>query len=426
MEMRAARSGALGQALEYFDFAVFGALSASLFPELFFSNLGGSEALLASFATFGIGFAARPIGGIVFGHLGDRLGRRPILYITLCLMGTSSIIVGLLPTGGGPLIASLLMALRFLQGLSLGGEATGAQIMVVEHARSNRRGRLGAFVCIGSPISQVAANLVLAVLSLTLTEQQWSSWGWRVPFLLSIGIVAVAAYVRGKLEETPAFERGVTPDVKESAAKPHGLGLRVLRTQPREIIRLALIWGGPALCFYLIAVYGLTLLKTQSGMSNNTAFVIMLSAHAVSIPVCLLGGVVSDRIGRKRSMLCGLAGCIVSLAAFFLLAHTGQVAPIAVAAAATLGSVQFAGATQPALFAEAFPTYSRFSGSALAYTLTNLVFSAPAPMIATALTSSGGIGAVTSYGLCVLGVSVLATWSLKDRTGISLVGAVTR
>ena len=420
MEMRAAASGTLGSALEYFDFAIYGALSASLFPKLFFSGLGSSGALLASFATFGVGFVARPVGAIVLGHLGDRFGRRPILYLTLAMMGTASIVIGLLPTGKGLAVAAILVALRFIQGFSLGGENTGNQLMVMEHADRRRRGLLGSFVAIGSPISQVVANLALAILTAVLSDAQWASWGWRVPFLASLAIVAVAAYIRTKLAETPAFVAQDDQVAEEAAPAPRGRGIKVLLTQPREIIKLGLLWGGLALCFYLIAVYGLTLLTHQGKIASNVTFVILLVANAISVPACIAGGMISDRIGRKRTVLIGLIGTIVGVAMFFALATSGMVFLIGVAVTVGLCAIQFAAGAQPAFFAEKFPTQSRFSGSALAYTLANLVFAAPAPLVATALASAGGPQAVMWLALGAMAMSVIVLFTITDRTGINL------
>ncbi|MGW2650780.1 MFS transporter [Streptomyces sp. NPDC001393] len=421
MQLWAAVSGGFGSTLEFFDFAIYGALSASLFPKLFFSGLGNSGALLASFATFGVGFVARPAGAILFGHLGDRFGRRPMLYITLAMMGTASIIIGLLPTGKGVAVASILVALRFVQGFSLGGEHTGNELMVIEHANRNRRGVMSSFVAIGSPISQVAANLLLAVLTTELSEQQWSSWGWRIPFLSSLAIVAVAAYIRTKLAETPAFVAKEDKDETEHAsAKPHGMGIRVLLTQPREIIQLALFWGGPTLSFYLIVVYGLTLLTRQGGIASNDTFAILVIANAISVPACIVGGMVSDRIGRKRAIFFGLIGCTVGVTMFFVFALSGSLLPITVAITLALSSIQFLAGGQPALFAETFPTQSRFSGSALAFTLANLVFAAPAPLIATALVDAGGTQSLMWLALAVNVVSVIAVVTVTDRTGVNL------
>lgn len=422
MERRAATSGALGSALEYFDFAIYGALSATLFPQLFFSELGESGALLASFATFGVGFVARPVGAVVFGYLGDRFGRKPILYVTLMIMGLSSVVIGLLPTGQGIVVATILVGLRFLQGFSLGGETAGNQLMAVEHAAPESRGLRGSLVTMGSPISQVVANLVLALLTTVLTPDQWASWGWRVPFLASIMIVAIAAFIRVRLAETPAFvahrEEKETTQAKEKTER--GFGLKVLRTHPTEILRLTLIWGGPCLSFYLVAVYGLVILDREANLASDVKFWILLVANALSVVTCLFGGIISDRLGRKTAVLIGLCGTIVGAMSFFLLVSSGIVFLLGAAVSVTLCSIQVISGAQPAFFAERFPTQSRFSGSALSYTFANLIFSAPAPLIATALMASLGMRSVMWLVLAALLASVIATLTVRDTTGVDL------
>lgn len=419
MERRAATSGALGSALEYFDFAVYGALSATLFPQLFFNDLGESSALLASFATFGVGFVARPVGALIFGHLGDRIGRRPILYITLLIMGLSSVLIGVLPTGKGLVVACLLVGLRFLQGLSLGGEATGNQLMTMEHADRRVRGLYGALVTAGAPASQVVANLTLVILTSTLTNQQWVSWGWRIPFLASILIVAVAAYIRLKVEETPAFVARRN-DI-EGQNEKHGSGLRVLLAYPHEILKLTFAWGGNCWCFYLVAVYGLVLLRDQSTSDADYGFVILLTAHAISVPFCLGGGMLSDRIGRKRTMIIGQVGCAIGLVSFFLALANGSVVLVALAISWTLSSNQICAGAQPALFAERFPTQYRFSGCALPYTFANVLFAAPAPIVATALVEVGGLSALMWFSLCLMIVATTSLFTLTDRREVDLI-----
>jgi len=417
MEVRAVASGALGSALEYFDFAVYGALAATIFPALFFSELGSTGALLASFATFGVGFAARPVGAIVFGHLGDRLGRRPILFVTLLLMGGSSILIGVLPTGKGIGIAAILVGLRFIQGFSLGGEAIGNQLMTMEHGDKSRRGLLGSFITMGSPISQVLANLAIVVLSSLLTTEQFESWGWRIPFLGSILIVVIAVFIRLKLEETPAFV--ANQESRETANEPARKGLAVLKTHPLTVALLTIVWGGPALGFYLVAVYGLSYLTKQNGMSSDTTFLILMIANAVSVGACVFGGWLCDRIGRKPVMIGGILGSFVGIALFFTLAGSDAVTT-GLIVTLVLSSTQFLSGAQPAFFAEQFPTESRFSGAALSHTFANLIFSAPSPFIAAALAAVGGTKLVMVFTLIVLACSAFATTKLKDGRHLDL------
>lgn len=414
MQRRAALSGTVGSALEWFDFAVYGALSATLFPTLFFSDLGSSGGLIASFATFGVGFVARPLGAIVFGHLGDRLGRRPVLLSTLILMGIASVAIGLLPTGQGVLWAAVLVGLRFLQGFSLGGEATGAALVNMEHAPSRRRGLFGSFTTVGSPLSQLLANLTLLVLSTTLPREAWEAWGWRIPFFVGILLVGTGLYIRLKLDETPAFVV-----VQESTARPAN-GLTVLKRYPLRVIQLTFGWAGVTLTFYLIAVFGLSYLSGTANMPSNQTFAILMIANGVSVLAGLFGGALSDRVGRKKVLLAGAFGCIVGVALFFPVADTGQFLPVLLVVTLALSSVQFAFGAQPAFFAEQFPTEMRYSGSALALTFSNLVFAAPAPLVAAALVQAGQTALVAWLTLAALALAVFCLFTLRDHTGISL------
>ena len=383
---RAVLSGTFGSALEWFDFAVYGAMAATVFPKLFFNDMSPAIALLASFATFGVGFVARPLGGIVFGHLGDRLGRRKILLTTFIMMGVASLIIGLLPPQSAIGIAApaLLVLMRFIQGIALGGEATGAQLMTMEHAPADRRAFYGALMAMGSPISQVAANLMLAVLSGVLSPDAFLSWGWRVPFLLSILLVAVGIYIRLKVEETPVFKEGMQ-EIAQEASNP----ATVIRTHGVTILRLILAYAPIVVTFYIVSVFGISYLTTH-GFSQSQTFTIIMISNFHSVIAIWWGGRLADIYGRRRILTIGSAGTLLAAILFFPVVNLGSFPLTLGMVAFSLVTAQFGNAGQGALFAEAFPTHMRYTGSALALTGSNLVFAAPAPFLASWLMSISG------------------------------------
>jgi MFS family permease len=417
MQIRATASGTLGNALEYYDFAIFGAFAATLFPKLFFHQMGEAAGLLASFATFGVAFVARPVGAVVLGHLGDRFGRKPVLFATLILMGGSSILIGVLPTGQGIEIAVLLVALRCLQGFSLGGESSGSQLLAMEHCDRERRGLFGAIIMAGSPVSQVLSSLTIVVLTATLTTEQFESWGWRIPFLGSVVIVGVAFFIRRRLEETPAFV--VNEEAASQAERTRDKGLRVLKTHPREVALLTVAWSGTTLAFYLVLVYGISYLTRTVGLSPQESFLILMIANGVSVFAALLGGHVSDRVGRKPVWYTGLAGCLIGIVLFFAVAGS-HVVVTGLIVTFVLASIQFLSGAEPALFAEQFPTDVRYSGMAVPYTAANLLFSAPGPFIAAGLTALGGPIIVAAFTAVIIVSSAVAASRLRDGRHLDL------
>lgn len=415
----AVTSGVASDSLEYYDFAIYGLMAATIFPKLFFSGLGETAALMASFATFGVGFVSRPLGAIVCSHLGDKFGRKPVLFWTLMLMGLCSLLIGLLPTGQGVGIAAALVALRIMQGFSLGGEATGNQLLTLEHAKPGTRGLMGSIIKTGSPISQVLAALSMAVLSTSLTTEQFETWGWRLPFLISMIVVAGALYIRFKLEETPAFKATQEKADKTKFVPKEQRGLRALKGHVREVTLLSMAWSGATLSFYLIAVFGVSYLTGRMGIPSSTTFVIVAIANGVSVFACLLGGVVSDRIGRKPVSYIGLAGCFIGVGIFFG-ASTSDVIVNCIVVTFTLSSIQFLSGAWPAFFAEQLPTEVRYSGGALALTIPNLVLSASAPFIATALISVGAPALIAVFALAVILMSAFAYSKLSERGSVRL------
>ncbi|WP_327241966.1 MFS transporter [Streptomyces sp. NBC_01320] len=409
---RAVVSGTFGSALEWFDFAVYGAMSATVFPSLFFNELDPAMGLLASFAAFGVGFFARPLGGIVFGHLGDRIGRRKVLLTTFISMGIGSLLIGLLPSYSAIGFAAplLLVLMRFIQGFALGGEATGAQLMTMEHAPADRRAFYGALMAMGSPISQVAANAMLALLSGVLSEEAFMSWGWRVPFLLSILLVAVGIYIRVKVEETPVFQEG-KEEFAEEATNPAA----VLRTHGVTIARLILAYSPIVLTFYVVSVFGISYL-TQHGFTRSQTFTIIMISNFLSVIAIWWGGRLADLYGRRKILVIGSIGSLAAALVFFRVVDLGNF-PITLAMVSfALVAAQFGNAGQGALFAEAFPTHMRYTGSALALTGSNLLFAAPAPFLASWLTGLNGGGTIyiTVFWVAVIAAAIINMLLMGD------------
>ncbi|WP_165974442.1 MFS transporter [Nonomuraea deserti] len=417
---RALGSGAAGSVLEWFDFALYGATSATVFPLVFFSSEDQATAILLSFATFGVGILARPLGAVVFGYFGDRVGRRAVLLTTFIMMGASSIVIGLLPGYAqiGFAAPMLLVVMRFLQGFALGGEATGAQLLTMEHAPRDRRALYSSLMTMGAPASQVLANLMLVLLSATLTDQAFLSWGWRIPFLLSVLLVLVGIYIRLKVEETPLFKAGV----ESVAGAPDG-PLTVVRAHWRTLLRMILAYAPSVVTFYVITVFGTGYLTKTVGLSNDETFTIIMVSNLLSVGAIVFGGWMADIFGRIRILSIGSLGCLAGAFVFFAVADTANFWLILAVVSIALSFAQIGNAAIAALFAEAFPTHHRYTGSALSTTGSTLVFSAPAPFVAAWLTQSvtpGSTVLVTVIWIVII-VAALVNLALM-KEGPSLEG----
>ncbi|MCP3025021.1 MFS transporter [Cupriavidus basilensis] len=380
MRTRAVAAATIGTALEWFDFTLYGALAATILPKLFFPAMEPTSALLASLATFGVGLAARPLGAIICGHLGDKLGRRNLLLGTVTIMGLSSVLMGLLPTYSqiGVWAPVLLVLLRILQGFALGGESTGAQLMAIEHASPDRRGKYSGLLGLCSPLSQILANGVLLLLASTMSAESFDAYGWRVPFLLSFILVIVGVYIRLKVSETPAFV-----ELRKSQVAEVGNPLRdALRLHGKTVLRWMLFFCGPAAIFYLIVVFSLSYITKTLAVPKQTGFLLLMGANVCAIVGALAGGMLSDKIGRKKALAIGSVATLLILFVYFQILDTKSFLPMLAIMGLFLGFTQFQSGIQPVAFAEAFPTNVRYSGSALAYTGANLIAGGPMPVVA--------------------------------------------
>lgn len=421
MQTRAVAAATIGTALEWTDFALYGALAATLLPKLFFPALDPTSSLLASLATFGVGLAARPLGAVICGSLGDKFGRRNLMLATVSVMGLSSFLMGLLPTYAqiGLWAPILLVLLRIVQGFALGGESTGGQLMAIEHASPDRRGKYSGLLGICSPISQIVANASLFALSASMSAESFEAWGWRVPFLLSVLLVAVGVYIRLKVHETPAF---VEMRRAGSVVKVSNPLRDAVRFHYKPLIRWMLFFCGPAALFYLIVVFSLSYLTKTLGVPKQDGFMLLMGANVFAIFGALLGGSLSDRIGRKKALAIGSIATLVISLVYFSVLDTKSFVPMLLIMGLFLGFTQYQSGIQPVAFAEAFPTNVRYSGSALAYTGANLLTGGPMPMVAVWLLSisNGSPWAVVALCASLNLISLIAILWGPETLGIDM------
>ncbi len=383
---RVMMASAVGSALEWYDFFIYGTAAALVFSELFFPKFESSTGLLLSFATFGVGFFARPFGGMLFGHMGDRIGRKPVLVITLMLVGVGTFLIGLLPTydSVGMWAPVMLVTLRLVQGFGAGAEYGGAVILAVEHAPAGRRGLFGSFAAIGVNIGLLLATGVFALVS-SLPKEDFLSWGWRIPFLLSIILVLVGFYIRSRVSETPVFSQ-IAARSKAARSPVKDAFLR----HPREFLvvfgaRLAENGLG-----YLYPVFTLSYMTKTLALPKSMVLSGIMVAYAISLLTVPLFSVLSDRIGRRP--VYGAAALFSAAFAypFFLMVNTGSPTLVWVALILAI-SVGVSGmfGPQAAYFAELFGPKLRYSGFASARELGSILAGGPAPFIAAWLLGQG-------------------------------------
>ncbi|HYU74434.1 MAG TPA: MFS transporter [Ktedonobacteraceae bacterium] len=381
--VRVAMASLIGTSIEWYDFFLYGTAAALVLGPLFFSpKLSPLAAQLSAFATFWVGFAARPVGGIVFGHFGDRLGRKAMLILTLMIMGITTFLVGVLPTYKdlGIIAPVLLVILRFAQGFAVGGEWGGAVLIATEHAPAARRGFFGSWPQFGVPIGLLLSSLIFSVVASSFSKAAFLSIGWRIPFLLSIVLVAVGLFIRLRIAETPDFER-----VRETRTIARLPVIDVLRTNLKSVVLAAGAFFLTNGTFYIyvtfIVSYGEKIIKVPS-ITMLTGVLIGAVAMGVTI---LAAGALSDRLGRLPVYLAGAA--FVGLMAFpvFWLIDTKSPALIALALALGIGGIGIMYGPQAAFFSELFRANVRYSGASLGYQITAIFAGGLAPFIATAL-----------------------------------------
>ena len=385
----------IGAAVEWYDFFVYGTAAALVFPKLFFPGFSPLAGTLASFATFGVGFFARPIGGVVFGHFGDRTGRKSMLVVTLLLMGAATFLIGLLPTFEqiGVMAPILLVALRLVQGFALGGEWGGATLMAFEHAPEENRNFYTSWPQLGVPVGLVLSTAVFALFA-ALPEKQFFAWGWRVAFLLSIALIVLGLFIRLRVAESPVFSR-----VKERGAESKAPLLEVLRDHRLALVLAVGMVFVSITGFYIATTFSLSYLTARLGVARNVALVGNVLFSASGAASTLIFARLADRAGKYRVAILSAAFQVLLSYPFFWLLSTREPALIwlAMSVWAFVGSALY-GITG-AMLAELFAPRMRCSGISLGYQIAGMLGGAPAPIIATYLIhwSSGATWSIATY-----------------------------
>ncbi len=404
---RVALSSLLGTAIEYYDFLVYGTMSALAFGLVFFPESNPAVATIAAFGTLAAGYVARPVGGILFGHFGDRLGRKSMLVLTMVLMGTASFLIGLLPTFAAVGVAApiLLVVLRVIQGVAIGGEWAGATLMVTEHAEAHRRGFWNGLMQMGSPIGSLLSVAVVTVITL-LPDDSFLSWGWRIPFLVSVLLLAIGIYVRISISESPVFE-AARKDVAERG--PRLPVLDILRN-PRTLVLACAAGIGPFALTALISTYMISY-ATAIGYQRTdvmTALIFTSLTGLVAIPLC---SALSDHVGRRPVILAGAVAIMLYAWPFYVLVDTRShlYLTTAMVMAQLIQSMMFA--PLGALLSEMFGTEVRYTGASMGYQLAALLGAGFTPLAASALLADGatrmplvvlaaGCGLITAVAIC--------------------------
>ncbi|MCJ2070455.1 MHS family MFS transporter [Methylobacterium sp. J-030] len=415
---RAVIAGTIGTTIEWYDFFLYSTVTGLVFAKLYFPGSDPLGGTLEAFSVYALGFVARPVGAAIFGHYGDRIGRKSALIATLLLMGLATFLVAFVPSYAsiGNWGAIILTILRVVQGIGVGGEWGGSVLMAMEWARGNgNRGFIAAWLQLGVPAGLFLANLAVLAFS-ALSGDQFLTWGWRIPFVLSILLVGLGLWIRLGIQETPAF-RAVTAgkQVEKAPVK------EVLRRHPREVALTALARLGEQAPFYIFTAfvfgYGVGELK----LSRDLLISSVLAASAVSLVMIPLAGWLSDRFGRRRIYMAGAALTGVYGVVYFMLLDTQRPALIVLAIVLSLVPHDIMYGPQAALIAECFPGRLRYSGASLGYQLASILAGGPAPLIATALLARTHSGyAIAGFIAACAVISLIATALLKDDTNRAL------
>ena len=414
-QIRAVISASVGTTIEWYDFFLYGVAAAAVFPQKFFPGSDPFIATMLSFTTFFVGFVARPVGAAIFGHFGDRVGRKTLLVFTMIVMGVATMAVGLTP--GYDVIgvwgAVLLTIGRVLQGLAIGGQWSGSVLMAAEWTDPTRRGFTTSFAQLGAPAGMVLANGALALMTGLTSDQAFLDWGWRIPFLASVALVIAGFYIRSGVHETPVFE-----ELKKNGAIVKAPIVEVLRRNGREVALSALLRTSQQVCFYIFTTYVITYATTVLGLSRGLVLNMVMAMALVSCFANPLFGHLSDRYGRRRIIAIGCALMIVFPFVYFNLLDTRSL-PLVFLAIVLSNPVQdLQYGPQAAFISESFPASVRYSGSSLGYQLASITAGGPAPIIAALLFKEYGTSTAIAWYIAICSViSLICCFLLPEHRG---------
>jgi metabolite-proton symporter len=414
----------IGTAVEWYDFFLYGSAAALVFGALFFPESEPLTATLLAFGTYALGFVARPLGGIVFGHFGDKVGRKKMLVTSLMLMGFATIAIGLLPTYATIGVAApvLLLACRLLQGFAVGGEWGGAVLMAAEHGDDSQRGFWSSWPQAGVALGNLLATGVLWVLAAVQTEAQFNEWGWRIPFILSAVLVGVGLWVRLSIEESPVFkEARAEMETQDDGGSSHMPLLEVIRKYPREVFIAMGMRMAENISYYIFTVISITFLTSYAGGDKSVILKALLIGAAVHFVVIPTVGAVSDRIGRRPLYLAGAVGVAAWSFVFFDLVASKDEGKIILAVVVGLILHALMYAPQAAFFSELFGTSVRYTGASVGYQLASIFAGALAPIIALELLGeSGNTTAVAIYVSIASVLTIIAVLAAQETKATSL------
>jgi metabolite-proton symporter len=416
---RVALATLIGTSIEWYDFFVYGAAAALVFGKLFFPTASPLTGTLLALSTFGVGFVARPIGGVVFAHFGDTIGRKSMLVLSVLLMGGGTFVVGLLPTAETIGVAApiLLVLLRIVQGIGLGGEWGAAAVMAVEHAPPHRRGFFGSWPQVGVPAGMLTANLAMLIMSGSMSEEAFLAWGWRIPFLASIVLVVVGIVIRLKVHESPVFEQA-----KAAGRIERQPVLAVLRNQPVNVLRAAGLRFAENSTFYIHTTFVLTYGTTTLGMQRDDLLLAVIISSAVGLVSLPFYGWACDRFGRRPVVLWGSLVLLAMSWPYFWALDTRSL-PIIVLATVVAVNIGNSAvyAPQPAYFSELFEPEVRYSGASIGAQAASVFAGGLAPVIATALLeATGGYHLIALYMSAMVLITIVTALLSPDPYGASL------